>query len=73
MFFRYVLDKQGNKVHYRNRFLHVGIILVFVVVEGHVFPIIGINSRGGNNGAAKITADVFYNSVNITEISFAYT
>ena len=71
MFFRYVLDKQGNKVHYRNRFFYVRIIFVFIIVEGHVFPIIGINSRSGNNRATKVTADVFYNSVSITEIWFS--
>ncbi len=70
VFFRYVLDEQGNKVHYRNCFLHIGIVFVFIVMEGHVFLIIGINARGGNNGATKVTADVFYNSVGVTEIWF---
>ena len=70
VFFRYVLDEQGNKVHNRNCFFHIGIVFVFIVMEGHVFPIIGINARGGNNGAAKITAYVFYNSVGVTEIWF---
>lgn len=40
MLIRYMLDKQRNKVHYGKRFLHVGIIFVFMVVEGHVFTII---------------------------------
>lgn len=70
MFFGYVLNKQGNKVHYRNRFFDVGIVFVFIIVEGHIYPIIGINAGGGNNRAAEITADVFYNSVSITEIWF---
>ena len=70
MFFRYVLDKQGDKVHYRDRFFDVGIVFVFIVVEGHIFPIIGINAGGGNNRAAEITADVFYNSVSVTEVWF---
>ena len=70
MFFRYVLYKQGNKVHYRNSFFHIGIVFVFIVMEGHIFPIIGINARGGNNGATKVTAYVFCNSVGVTEIWF---
>ena len=70
MFFRYVLDKQGDKVHYRDRFFDVGIVFVFIVVEGHIFPVIGIDAGGGNNRAAEITADVFYNSVSVTEIWF---
>lgn len=70
MLFRYVLNKQGNKVHYRNRFFHVGIVFVLIVVEGHVFPIIGINAGSGNNRTSEVTADVFYNSVDVTEIWF---
>lgn len=70
MFFGYVLDEQGNKVHYGNCFFHIGIVFVFIVVEGHVFPIIGINAGSGNNGTAEVTADVFYNSVRVTEIWF---
>ena len=70
MFFRYVLDEQGNKVHYRNCFFHIGIVFVFIVMEGYVFTIIGINAGGGNNGATKVTADVFYNGVGVTEIWF---
>ena len=70
MFFRYVLYKQGNKVHYRNRFFHIGVVFVFVVMKGYVFAIIGINAGGGNNRAAKVTADVFYNGVGVTEIWF---
>ncbi len=70
MFFRYVLDKQGNKVQYRNRFFNVGVVFVFIVVEGHVFTIIGINAGSGNNRAAEVTADVFNNRVSVTEIWF---
>ena len=70
MFFRYVLNKQGNKVHYRNCFFHIGVIFVLIVMEGHVFPIIGINTGSGDNRAAEVTADVFYNSVGVTEVWF---
>ena len=41
-----------------------------IVVKSYRFTIIGINARGGNNGAAKVTADVFYNSVGVTEVWF---
>ncbi len=68
MFFGYVLDKQGNKVHYGKRFFHIGIVFVFIIVEGHVFSIIGINAGSGNNGTTEVTADVFYNRVSVTEI-----
>ncbi len=70
MFFRYVPDKQENKVHYRNRFFDAGAVFVLIVVEGHIFAIIGISTGGGNNRAAKITADVSYNSASVTGIWF---
>ncbi len=43
---------------------------MLIVVEGHIFIVIGINAGGGNNGAAEIPADVFYDSVSVTEIWF---
>ena len=65
-----MLYKQGNKVQYGNSFFHIRIIFMFIVVEGHVFAVVGINAGSGNDRAAKITADVFYNSVSITEVWF---
>ena len=65
-----MLDKQENKVQYRDSFFHIGTIFMLIVVEGHVFAIIGINVGSGNDGAARITADVFYNSVSVTEVWF---
>lgn len=38
-----MLDKQGNEVQDRKLF-YIRIILVFVVVESHIFAIIGIDS-----------------------------
>lgn len=66
--YRYMLDKQGNEVHYRNRFFNVGIVFLLIVVEGHVSTIIGINAGGCNNRASEVTADVFYNSVSVAEV-----
>ena len=43
MLFRYVLDKQGNEVQDRDSSFNIGIILVIVVMESHIFPIVGIN------------------------------
>ena len=51
MLFGYALDKQGNEVHYRNCFFHIG-----------------INARGGDNRAAEILADIFYNHIGVTEV-----
>ncbi len=70
MLFGYMLDKQGDKVQYRERFFHIGIVFVLIVVEGHVITIIGINAGSGNDRTAEITADIFYNSIRVAEIWF---
>lgn len=70
MLFRDMLDGEGNKVHDRESFFHIGIILVFIVVESHMIAIVRINARGGNNRPAKVTADVFYDSIRVAEIRF---
>ena len=70
IFFRYMLNKQGNKVHNRKRFFHIRIIFMFIVMEGYILPIIGINAGRGNDRASEITTDVFYNGVSVAEIRF---
>lgn len=70
VFFRYMLDKQGNEVHYGKSFFNVGIVFVFIVVEGHIFTIIGINAGGCDNRASEIATDVFYHGVSVAEIWF---
>lgn len=70
MLFRYMLDKQGNEIHDRDSFFHIGIILVLIVVKGHIFAIIGVNAGGGNDRTPKVTADVFYDSAGAAEIRF---
>lgn len=70
MLFRDMLDDEGNKVHTRESFFHIGIILVFIVVKSHMIAIVRINARGGNNRSSKITTDVFYDSVRVAEIWF---
>ena len=70
MFFRYVLYKQGNKVHYRNGFFHIGVVFVFVVMKGYVFAIIGINARGGNDRSSEISANIFHNHGRLAFVRF---
>lgn len=65
-----MLDEKGNEIHYRNRFFNVRIVFVFIVMESHILPIVGINAGGGNDGAPKVAADIFDNSISITEIGF---
>ena len=39
-----------------------------VIVESDVTAIIGIDAGRGNNGAAEVAADVFYNAAGVTEV-----
>lgn len=70
MLFRYMLDKQGNEVQYRDSSFNIGIILVSVIMESHIFPIIGIDSGRGNDWPPKVAANVFDDSIGVTEIGF---
>ena len=44
MFFGDMLDEKGDEIQYRNRFFHIGIILVLIVVESHIIAIVRINA-----------------------------
>ncbi len=44
MFFGDMLDEEGDEIQYRDRFFHIGMILVFIVVESHMVAIIRINA-----------------------------
>ena len=70
VFFRYMLDQQGNEVQYGNGFFNIGIVFMFIVMESHVPTIIGINAGGCNNRAAGVTAGVFYDSAGVAEVWF---
>lgn len=60
VFFRDVSDESFDKVHSRNGLMNKEIIFVSVVVEGNSISnlVIGVDARSGNNGTAKIAADV---------------
>lgn len=66
--FRDTLDKQGNEVQDRDSSFNIGIILVFVVMESHIFTIIGIDLWSGDDGTAKGAADIFDDSIAVAEI-----
>ena len=57
-----MLDEKGNEIQYGNCFFHIGIILMFIVVESHIIAIVRINAGGGNDRTSKVTADIFYGS-----------
>ena len=44
MFFGDMLYEKGDESEYRNRSFHIGIILVFIVVESHSIAIVRINA-----------------------------
>lgn len=60
MFFRDVAHESFDKVHSRNGLMNKEIIFMSVVVEGNGISnlVIGVDAGGGNNGTAKIAANV---------------
>ena len=70
MFFGDMLDEKGNESEYRNSFFHIGIILMFIVVESHIVPIIRINAGSGYNRPSEVTTDVLYDRVSVAEPRF---
>lgn len=42
MFYRDLLDEEGNEIQYGNRYFHIGIIFVFIVVESLMIGIVRI-------------------------------
>lgn len=59
-----------DEIHYRNSFGNKSIVLMAVIMESHSIAIIRINTGGGNNGSAEITADILCDNGRITEIWF---
>ena len=68
--FRYMLNEKFNKVNGRNGLAYKNVIFMSVVVEGDVFPIVGINASQSNDRTSKISADIFEDSSGITKIGF---
>ena len=68
IFFRDVLDEQLNKINRRKSFSDEGIVFMFVVMEGYIITIIGINPGKGNDWSAKVSADIPDNGVWIAEV-----
>lgn len=68
IFFRNVLNEKLDKIDSRKGFLNENIVFMPVVMEGHVIPVVGIDPGKGNDGAAKVAADIFDNGFGVTEI-----
>ena len=64
MFFGDVSDQSFDEIHGRNGFVDKTVIFVSVVMEGDGISnfVIGINTGSSNDGAPKISTDVFENS-----------
>lgn len=70
MLFRDVADKTLYEFHNGNRFFHILIIFMTVVMEGDKVAVIFINPGGGNDGTAKVASDVFDDRLRFTFIGF---
>lgn len=68
MLFRDMPDQTGNEFHYGDGFHNKFVVFMPVVMKGNIFPIVFINAGSGNDGSAKISADVFGNNLGIAFI-----
>lgn len=68
MLFGDMLDEKGDEIQYRDSFLHIGIILMFIIMESHIFPIVRIDTGSSNDRTAEVAADIFNDCISITEI-----
>ena len=66
MFFWYMADQAFDEIDSRNSFFNILIIFMAIVMKSDHMAIVFVNPGGGNNGAAKITADIFDNIFGIT-------
>lgn len=66
--FRDMLDEQADKVDGRKSPSDEGVIFMLIIMEGHIFTVIGINPGEGDDRASKITADIMNNRFRIAEI-----
>ena len=70
VFFGDMLNTEGKELYDMNGLFNIGVIFVFIVMEGHIVTIVGINAGSGNNRMSKVAADIFDNRIRITEIGF---
>lgn len=68
MFFRDVLDKQFNKINRRKSPSDERIVFMFIVMEGHIIPIVRIDPGKSDNWPAKVAADIFDHRLRVAEI-----
>ena len=55
-----MLDEALNEFHNGNGFFYVFVIFMTIVVKRDKIPIVFINAWSGDNRAAKITTNIFY-------------
>ena len=70
MLFRDMADQTLYKVHDRDGFFHIFIILMAVVMEGNKVTIIFVNAGSGDYRTAEIAADILDSSFRVTGIGF---
>lgn len=65
-----MLDEEFDEVNGRDGLLNEHIVLMPVVVESHIFPVIGVNAGKGNDRPSQVAADIFDNGVGIRQGRF---
>lgn len=68
--FRDVLYKSGDKFHNRNRFGDKSVVFMPVIVKRNGIAIIRVNAGGGNDGAPKVSANIFKDDIRYAVFGF---
>lgn len=63
-------DEAFYKIHNRDSFLNIAVILVTIVMESNKVTVILVNPRSGDDRASKIAADIFHDSLRVTSLGF---
>ena len=70
IFFRDMADQTLYKLHDRDGFFHIFIILMAIVMEGNEVAIVFVNAGSSDHRTAEIAADILDSSFGITGIGF---
>ena len=70
VFLEYMYNQSFDEIKSGNTFFNGFIVLVSCVMKSNIIAVIFINTRGGDNGTTKVSADVFDGDIRSTKVRF---